>query len=266
LRAGYTNHVGYGLYGELARLAEQEALTLGSPGLAYAHTVWNQKLDVFENIVGLHYRLTGSTKTGMLGQIRTQLLDIIADLTADTRLAELPGKEQVDAAANERIGHARDIYNTTIQEASGPTAIGSRANAMTEGLSVEHALRLLGEVRRAAGDVEVGQLEELEAAIAELRAALESDSPDTGDVVKKVGKLRAVADKLGVVAVSAATSSATSALTELAVNGAFNSGSGSDDHRVAPPPREALISCWTLPCGGLEISRGLGWRRVRSLH
>lgn len=44
----------------------------------------------FQNIVGLSYVLTGSAVAGMLGQIRTQLVDIIADLTAGTPLSELP--------------------------------------------------------------------------------------------------------------------------------------------------------------------------------
>lgn len=45
--------------------------------------------------------------------------------------------------------------------------------------------------------------------------------PETGEVVKRAGKLREVADKRGVAAVFSATSAALSALTELAMNGAF---------------------------------------------
>ena len=39
--------------------------------------------------------------------------------------------------------------------------------------------------------------------------------------MKKVGKLRKIADKIGVASVSAATGGAAQALTELAVSGAF---------------------------------------------
>jgi hypothetical protein len=62
---------------------------------------------------------------------------------------------------------------------------------------------------------------ELDQAVSDLCEEVEQESPDTGEVIKKAGKLRAVADKLGVAAVTAATSSATQVLTELAVNGAF---------------------------------------------
>jgi hypothetical protein len=47
---------------------------------------------------------------------------------------------------------------------------------------------------------------------------VEQEGPDSGEVIKKAGKLRTVADKLGVAAVTAATSSATQVLTELAIN------------------------------------------------
>lgn len=207
---------------ELERLAEQKSLTFGSPGLAYARTVWNRQLGPFENIVGLSYVLTGSVLAGMLGQIRTQLVDIIADLTSGTPLSELPNKARVDAAVNARVGQARDVYNTTIHEAKGATAIGGRATATAEGISVENALKMLGEVQQAASDLEAGRRAELEAAVVELREAIDQESPDTGEVVKNVGKLRAAAAKLGVVAITTAANSATQAVTELAVSGVFN--------------------------------------------
>ncbi len=206
---------------ELEKLADQRSLSFSSPGLAMAMNIWNQELGPWQNVVGLSYVMTGSAVAGMLGQIRTKLVDLIADLTADTPLSEVPRKDQVDAAVSHRIGQARDVYNTTIHEVSGPVAIGTRAKASTEGLSVEEALRLLDEVQRTATDVEGERRAELLDAVAELRAAVEQEVPETGDVVKKVGKLRAIADKIGVASVSAATGGAAQALTELAMSGAF---------------------------------------------
>lgn len=206
---------------ELERYAERKSLSFSSPGLGMAQTIWNRELGPFQSIMGLSYVMTGSTVAGILGQIRTRLVDLIADLTSDTPLSELPKKDRVDAAVTERIGPVRDVYNMTIHAAGGPTAIGARAKATTVGVSVEDALRLLREVQKAASDVAEGRRAELEGAVAELRATLEGDHPETGEVVKKVGKLRAVAEKLGVASVSAATGGVTQALTELAVSGAF---------------------------------------------
>ena len=207
---------------ELEKLAGQKRLTFTTSGLAYAQNVWNGELDMFESIVNMSYVLSGSAVAGMLGQIRTKLVDVIADLTADTPLTELPGKDQVDAAVSHRIGPVRDVYSTTIHEASGPVAIGVKAEASQQGLSVKDALRLLEGVQQAAPDVDDEHRAELLDAVAELRAAVDQETPETGDVVKKVGKLRAIADKIGVASVSAATGGAAQALTELAVNGVFN--------------------------------------------
>lgn len=204
---------------ELEELATKKNLSFSSPGLSYAQTIWNGQLGPWQNVMGLSYVMTGSAIAGILGQIRTQLVDLIADLTSDTPLAELPGKEQVDAAVSHHIGQ---IYNTTIHEPAGPLAIGTEAKASTEGLSVEEGLKLLDAVRQAAVDADDTDTHELVEALEELREAVEQECPDTGEVVKKVGNLRAVANKLGVAAITAATSSVATTLTELAMNGAFN--------------------------------------------
>lgn len=203
---------------ELERLAKQERLTLATPGLSYAQTIWNSQLGPFQTIVSLTHVLPGSALAGIIGQIRTKLVDLVADLTADTPMSELPGKDQVDAAVSHRLGHT---YNTTIQTAVGPVAIGPKAVASVAGMSVAEALHLLDAVQASAGDVMSDERGELLQALADLRAAVEREDADTGDVVKKVGKLRAIADKIGVASVSAATGGAAQALTELAVTGAF---------------------------------------------
>ena len=153
--------------------------------LAYAQTLWNQKLGAFQSIVSMSYVTTGSAMRGVLGQIRTQLVDLIADLTADTPLTELPHKEQVDAAVGRRIG---DVYNTTINGADGPVAMGGKAKAKAEGLTVADAMKLLDEVQELAGEVKSGRSELLDA-IVDIREAVEQDSPDTGDVIKKVRRI-----------------------------------------------------------------------------
>jgi len=204
---------------ELERLAGQKSLSFTTPGLAYAQTIWNQELGPHQTILQLSFVLAGSTVAGIVGQIRTRLVDLVADLTADTPLSELPRKEQVDAAVRHRI--EGDIYNTTFHGASGPLAIGKKAMATTEGLSVEDALRLLDGVQKASADVGNEARAELLHAIADLRSALEQDNPDTGEVVKKAGRLRAVAESFGTASLSAAAGGVVGAITELAITGAF---------------------------------------------
>ncbi|WP_163544611.1 hypothetical protein [Occultella kanbiaonis] len=113
---------------ELEKFATQRSLAFTGTGLAYAQHLWNKELGPFQHIVGMSFTLSGSAISGVLGQIRTQLVDVVADLTTDTPLAELPGKEQVDAAVGQHIGTQ---YNTTIHAASGPTAIGTKAESIS---------------------------------------------------------------------------------------------------------------------------------------
>ncbi|MEV5768317.1 hypothetical protein AB0L34_27595 [Micromonospora sp. NPDC052213] len=168
--------------------------------------------------MNLRFVISGSTLAGILGQIRTKLVDLVADLTIDTPLSELPQKDQVDAAVSHRLG---DIYNTTIHGASGPVAIGAQAQASTGGMSVKDALQLLDKVQEvAARTAETNRAEVLDA-VAELRTAVESDEPDTGEVVKSGGRLRALVSKIGDAALSDATGKAVQALTDLALNGTF---------------------------------------------
>ncbi len=74
---------------------------------------------------------------------------------------------------------------------------------------------------RAAAQATDADTTEVEAAVTELNEVVSKPDPETGEVVKRAGKLREVADKLGIAAVSSATSAAVSALTDLAMKGAF---------------------------------------------
>lgn len=204
---------------ELERLAQEKTLHFKPGGVAAAQAMWNRELGAFQSIVNLSYMVPGSVFAGILGQIRTKLVDLIADLTMSTPLTELPRREDVEAAMLHRIGHVGDVYTTTVVKPSGPTAIGAGANA-SAGLSVDDALLLLAAVQRTADSADA-DTSEIEDAIAELHDAVTKPQPETGEVMKRAGKLRTVAGKLGVAAVTSATSAAVSAVTDLAMQGAF---------------------------------------------
>lgn len=204
---------------ELETLASLSTLALTHPSLAYAQAVWNDELDEFQQVTNLYFEMPGAVVVGVLGKIRTQLFDVIADLTADTPLRELPRKEQVDAAVGLRVG---TLYNTTISGSSGPVAVGKRASATVEGLSLDDALRLLDVVRDAAQEVADVQLrDDLMEALEDLRAEAEASTPETGQVVKKAGRLKAAAARIGIPALSSAVGGAVEAFTSLAIGDMF---------------------------------------------
>lgn len=204
---------------ELEQLSTQKSLSFTSMKLTYAQQLWNQELGPFEEVMNLRLTVSGSVFAGVLGQVRTQLIDLVADLTVGTPLTELPKKELVDAAVSTHIGTQ---YNTTLQSPSGPTAIGNGAIARSEGLSVDDAIKLLDAVRDASGNVTNTSLRaELLEAVADLHRELKSATPDTGEVIKKTGRLKTIAAGIGNITLSAAVSGAAEALTGLAISGTF---------------------------------------------
>lgn len=205
---------------ELQQMSGLKSLSFSSPGLSMAQVIWNQQLGPFESITGLSYTITGSVVAGMLGQVRTQLVDIIADLTAETPMSELPSKRQVDTAVSEHIG-AGTVYNTTINTPTGPVAIGAAAQANTQGLSIEDVLSLLDAVEKAAQSVEIADQAEVLKAVTDLRLALSQTTPDTGEVVKKAGRLRSLGARIGGAAMLAATEGAASGIIEMVMSGAL---------------------------------------------
>lgn len=96
---------------ELERLATEKSITFRSGALSYAETVWNSQLGPYQQVMNLRYTLSSSAFAGVIGQVRTKLVDIAADLTAGTPLTELPATARVDAVMRERVGHVSDAYN-----------------------------------------------------------------------------------------------------------------------------------------------------------
>ncbi|MCJ0700240.1 hypothetical protein FRIG_03675 [Frigoribacterium faeni] len=204
---------------EIERLAQEKSLHFKPGGLAVAQSMWNQELGPFRSIINLSYVVSGSVFAGLVGQIRTKLIDLIADMTMATPLTELPRREDVDAAMLQRIGHVGDVYSTTLVNSRGPSAIGRNANA-SSGLNVDEALLLLTAVQQTA-ESESNDTAEIMDALADLKKALNDPHAEAGDIVKRAGKLRTIAEKIGSTAVSSATNAAVKTLTELALQGTF---------------------------------------------
>ncbi|TFC15213.1 hypothetical protein E3O19_08775 [Cryobacterium algoritolerans] len=204
---------------ELETLTGEKSLSFTNAGLAYAQTIWNGQLEMFQQIMNMYFDLPSSAIVGVLGQIRTQLVDVIADLMADTPLTDLPRKDQVDAAVGQRIGTQ---YLMTINTAHGPTAIGARAEATVHSFSIDDAIKLLDTVRAASDGVrnEVLRTELLDA-LEDLRTEAQKDELDTVAVHRKTGRLRAAATRIGVPTITAAVGGAVEAFTSLAMTNTF---------------------------------------------
>lgn len=205
---------------ELEALAKEDTIKFTNSGLAAAQSMWNGELGPFQQIVGISFKIPGSVVTGILGQIRTQLVDVIAELLADTPMTELPRKESVDAAVGAHIGTQ---YNTTIHTPQAPLAIGTGAEAVN-GVTIDEMLRLLDAVREQAAAEELpdDEVSEILDAVEDLRGAIEQGTAsNTGEIVKKTGRLKQLVTNLGAPLLVASTTGAVEAITSAAMAGAF---------------------------------------------
>ena len=207
---------------ELEQLAKGKSVAMRTGHLSYSEMVWNSKLGPFQQVMNLRYAMTGSVFTGLVGQVRTKLVDIVADLTAGVPLTELPATARVDEVMRDRVGHVGDVYNTSVTNPAGPTAVGRIATVKADGMTVDDLIELLAEVQRilAAAPASADR-DEADNAVLELREAIEQDEPDTGEVVRRTGRLQAAITRLGNAGATAATSRAAEALTDMALNGDF---------------------------------------------
>ncbi|NLA36228.1 MAG: hypothetical protein GX868_11180, partial [Actinobacteria bacterium] len=91
-----------------------------------------------------------------------------------------------------------------------------------EGLSVDEVFKLLAAVRNASEDVRDEDVKsELLAAVDDLRAEVQAATPNTGAVVRKATRLKAVAAEAGGAGLIAGVSGVMEALTALVMAGAF---------------------------------------------
>lgn len=207
---------------ELEQLATKKSVSMRTGHLAYSETVWNSKLGPFQQVMNLRYSTTGSVFTGLVGQVRTKLVDVVADLTAGVPLTELPPTARVDEVMRERVGQLGDVYNTNINQPTGPTAVGKEASAKTEGMTVGEVIALLAEVQRTMAEAPASvDRVDADTALVELREVVEQNEPDTGEVIRRTGRLRAAIGRLGNAGATAATARAAEALTDMAMNGQF---------------------------------------------
>lgn len=205
--------------GELEPLSERKSISIGGPYLSYAKSLWNAELDVFQSVYDMSISITGAQITGLLDQVRTQLFEIVADITTGKPLEELPERSTVDAAIKNHIGIQ---YNTTIGEVSGAAALGAGAAATTHGVDLASALLALDDVRNRSKNVEDTEVQsQLLEALDDLRDTAQEKDVDNATIQDKAGRLKKTASKLGGTALQSAVSAAADTFTNLALGGAF---------------------------------------------
>lgn len=197
---------------EIERMADQKFVKFGSGPLSAALQILNDTLSFAQQAHELAYSVPGATLTGIVDSIRTSLVELVADLTADTPLGELPSRTAVDAALSDHLGVQ---YITHVHAPSGPVAVGEGAHAQG---TVEDLSRALADLRAMA---EKEGEEELTEAIDDLQQALQEERPAAGPVAEKASRLRRLATSVGSAALGSAVTGVVETATAMAISGVF---------------------------------------------
>lgn len=110
---------------ELEGFTNQESVRFADSRLVHAQYIWNKELSWTQEILKLEYFISKPTFQGMVGKIRTSLVEVIAELTADLPPEGVPSKESVDKTFEIIIKPTSQIINNYIDGNSNQIAIGN---------------------------------------------------------------------------------------------------------------------------------------------
>ncbi|WP_124390621.1 hypothetical protein [Rhodococcus wratislaviensis] len=101
--------------------------------LKFAASKWNAWQDNDPQIVDLYYQVSDTAIGGIVGVIRTTLVEMVLDMAKDVPLHQLPTRRQADAAVHVHVGGSHDEYLVNVQDNSGVIGQGSA------GTQIQHA-------------------------------------------------------------------------------------------------------------------------------
>ncbi|SDU47628.1 AbiTii domain-containing protein [Jiangella alkaliphila] len=111
-----------------------DSISLGIPGFAELAALWTNELGAFQSIERIYYQVMPVTVAGMVGRVRTVLVELVGDLVSNVTLDELPSTEQVDAAVHFHVEGKRNVVTFTSDSPasiSGANQVSSTTSTST---------------------------------------------------------------------------------------------------------------------------------------
>ncbi|MGW5918105.1 AbiTii domain-containing protein [Nocardia fluminea] len=139
---------------DIAAMAVDDSNRLVVESLAFAQSAWNKELPWAQDIVQIYYKVSSSALTGLLGTIRTTLLEMVLDMSQDVPLDQLPSRRQVDAAVQFHVHGARDQYNVKVGTNAGVLGVGPGSTQTQNNISDPGIQESIAAIRDALEDVE----------------------------------------------------------------------------------------------------------------
>ncbi len=196
---------------EAMATAEDSTLKIAMQGFPALAAWWSNDLPMFQDIQALYYQVGRASLAGMVGMVRTTLVEMVADMTKDVPMNELPSKSQVDSAVQVNVYGSQDQYTTNVGTNAGVIGqgAGSQQTQTNNGVSPDQFSELIAQMRAALDEVsDDDDRAEVEQAIDDFEEAVTSGA-EPEKVRRRARVLQRVGSAVGGVLLSAAVSEGT---------------------------------------------------------
>jgi hypothetical protein len=114
---------------ELERMAmsNKDSVSLTMPGFAELAALWSSELGMFQQILSVYYKVSTVTIAGVVGRVRTTLVELVSELVATVPADELPSQSQVDRAVHIHVQGKKNTVSLAQESASA--VVGQDNNA-----------------------------------------------------------------------------------------------------------------------------------------
>lgn len=161
--------------------------TMSSNGMVLAAGMWTTAHGraPFQAIESMYFQVSGAQLAGVVGAVRTALVEMVGDLTANLPMKTLPTKEQVNAAMINMYGDG-DYNSVSVGGNAGQLNVGTGASQTvtnTAGVSTSEFIDAVAALRAELQAVPSGdERSDAEGALAELEEEVGSGRPDEGRI------------------------------------------------------------------------------------
>jgi hypothetical protein len=193
---------------ELMRMAEPpngKAHKIGYEVFSLVVARWSADLPMFQEVSALYYLVPRASVAGIVGMVRTTLVEIVIDLAKDVPLDSLPSRAKVDSVVQVHV-RSNDKYEVNIG-GSNSGNIGQGTNfVQNQNNTVPTELTaLIGQMRAVLSQVDDDdQRADVEQAIADFDDALSEDEPKPEKIKRRWRALERIATALGSAALTEA--------------------------------------------------------------
>lgn len=184
---------------ELAQMsASDKATTMSAEGFPIAAVLWTQQLDnMFQRIDSLYYRILPSTIAGLVGLVRTTLVEIVIDLAKDVPLESLPSKAKVDSVVQVHVG-SKDSYQVSVGTNQGIVGQGPASTQIQNNSAPVELTALLSQMRDALAEVEDPEKRsDAEQALDDFDEAVSEEDPKPEKIKRRSRALERVSTAIG---------------------------------------------------------------------